>query len=52
MFMAAAHAEAGDFEEAVKWQQKVVALTANQPHAADHRDRLALYKSGKPYREK
>ncbi len=51
-FLSAAFAEAGDFAEAVKWQEKVVELTANFPHAQFSLDRLALYKSGKPYRER
>ncbi len=50
--LAAAYAEAGDFAQAVRWQEKVVELTANFPHAQFSLDRLALYKSGKPYRER
>jgi hypothetical protein len=50
--LAAACAEAGDYAEAVNWQQKAMALPTN-PSFADHlRDRLDLYRAGKPYREK
>jgi tetratricopeptide (TPR) repeat protein len=48
--LAAAYAETGDFAEAVEWQQKVVIMTVNHSDASNHRDRMALYKSGKPYR--
>jgi hypothetical protein len=50
--LAAAFAEAGDFAEAVKWQQKVVELTADPRSAQDCRSRLALYAADKPYRQK
>ena len=48
--LAAAYAEAGDYAQAVVWQQKVVLMTVNHPDASDQRDRMALYKSGKPLR--
>jgi hypothetical protein len=48
--LAAAFAEAGDFAEAVKWQEKAVELTIDQRNVGFARDRLALFKSGKPYR--
>jgi hypothetical protein len=48
--LAAAFAEAGDFAEAVKWQQKVMVLSTDEYHAAFFRDHLALFKAGKPYR--
>ncbi len=53
--LAAAYAEIGDFEQAVKWQQKAVDMLGNsrsglyQPE--ESRARLALYQSGQPYRE-
>ena len=48
--LAAAYAEAGDFEQAVKWQTKVVSmLPPNQ--RADYESRLQLYREGKPYHE-
>lgn len=50
--LAAAHAEAGNFDEAVRWQAKAVDLMPSdgfdQPGI---RERLDLFKSGKPYRE-
>ena len=48
--LAAACAEAGDFEEAVRWQQKAIDEAA--PHYQQQfAERLALYQSGQPYRE-
>ncbi len=49
--LAAACAEAGDFAEAVKWQQKVVGFATNPGYSQVCRDRLALYMAGKPYRQ-
>ena len=49
--LAAAHAEAGEFEAAVKWQLKANAL---YPDAKDRKvgeARLKLYQDKKPYRE-
>ena len=48
--LAAAYAEAGDFEQAVRWQQMAIEM-ASDSGRDDYRSRLALYKSGKPYRE-
>ncbi|MGC3967746.1 MAG: hypothetical protein QM775_10350 [Pirellulales bacterium] len=48
--LAAAYAEAGDFDEAVRWQEKAVALTPESRRQAA-RSRLKLYEAGKPYRE-
>ena len=47
--LAAAHAEAGDFAEAVKWQEKALGMV---PEAQTDvlRSRLALYLAGKPHR--
>ncbi|MFM9964113.1 MAG: tetratricopeptide repeat protein [Planctomycetaceae bacterium] len=48
--LAAAYAEAGDFENAVKWQTRAVELAS----AADKpalQTRLELFRSGKPFRE-
>ncbi len=52
--LAAACAETGDFAGAVKWQSKALELatTATQKEQEDHQARLALYQSGKPYRQK
>jgi len=48
--LAAACAEAGEFEEAVKWQQKAIEL-APWDHAERFKTRLDLYQNGKPHRE-
>ena len=48
--LAAAYAESGDFESAVKWQTKAMEM-APEDDKADYRARLDLYRSGKPYRE-
>lgn len=48
--LAAAYAETGDFENAVKWQTK--ALEFALPHLRkDYSDRLQLYNAAKPYRQ-
>jgi tetratricopeptide (TPR) repeat protein len=51
--LAAAYAETGDFDSAVKWQKKAIdLLTEKQEYlSADFEERLKLYQSGKPYRE-
>jgi cytochrome c-type biogenesis protein CcmH/NrfG len=51
--LAAAHAECGHFDEAVKWQKKALKLgfdTDEDTKAA--RAQLKLYEAGKPFREK
>jgi len=48
--LAAAYAETGDFDAAVKWQQKAVDLSPEESKA-DHRTRLKWYKSGQPLRD-
>jgi tetratricopeptide (TPR) repeat protein len=48
--LAAAYAERGDFDAAVKFQAQA-AEQASEKHKADFKSRLALYKSHKPYRE-
>jgi len=48
--LAAAYAEAGDFESAVKWQTTSIEL-ADEKSKADLRSRFELYKAGKPYRQ-
>ena len=49
--LAAAYAEQGDFEEAIKWQEKAIELTTNEEEKAVLRTRIELYKEGKPYRD-
>jgi len=52
--LAAAYAEVGDFDSAVKWQQKAIDLLTEEATVqlrADLEERLKLYESGKPYRE-
>jgi tetratricopeptide (TPR) repeat protein len=46
--LAAAHAESGDFEQAVTWQEKVLEMGFTQLKAPH---RLKLFQAGKPYRE-
>lgn len=49
--LAAAYAETGDFEAAVKWQTKAIALSqpAEEKDQKENEQRLALYQAGKPY---
>lgn len=51
--LAAAYAEAGDFESALKWQAKAMEMSqpAENRDQRDNEKRLALYKAGKPYHE-
>jgi tetratricopeptide (TPR) repeat protein len=49
--LAAACAEAGDFESAVKWQEKVLTLTVEPAGVQSCQERLALYRAGKPFRQ-
>ncbi len=49
--LAAADAEAGDFNSAVKWQAKAIALETDPKERAEFGARLALYKDKNPYRE-
>jgi hypothetical protein len=48
--LAAAFAEAGDFSSAVRWEERAVDRFAAWGIAWNYPERLALYKSGKPYR--
>jgi tetratricopeptide (TPR) repeat protein len=51
--LAAAYAEAGDWPNAVRWQESAIArVAASAPGANWGRDRLALYKAAKPFHEK
>jgi serine/threonine protein kinase/tetratricopeptide (TPR) repeat protein len=52
--LAAAYAEAGDFNSAVKWEKEAISLSPEEESAKRYNDfegRLELYQSGKPYRE-
>jgi tetratricopeptide (TPR) repeat protein len=49
--LAAAYAEAGDFDAAVKWQTKANGLYTAQADLERGQARLKLYQSKKPYRE-
>jgi tetratricopeptide (TPR) repeat protein len=53
--LAAAYAEAGDFDQAVKWEQYALKITPSQTQQSvidAMRERLELYKDRKPYRMK
>ena len=50
--LAAAYAEAGDFESAIKWQEKAIALVSKPWHHmldVGMKARLELYQAHKPY---
>lgn len=49
--LAAAHAEAGAFEEAVKWQTKAIEAAPPDSDPTAAQSRLEIYQAGKPYRE-
>jgi tetratricopeptide (TPR) repeat protein len=50
--LAATYAEAGDFEKAVKWQEKALADKEFEKRLGDEaRARLRLYKDNKPFRD-
>ena len=50
--LAAAHAEAGDFPSAVRWQLEAIAkLPPGDPTRSGFVDRLQLYESNKPYHD-
>ncbi len=49
--LAAAYAEAGEFDLAIKWQTKAIELAIPDYDMAAAQSRLKLYKAGKPYRE-
>jgi tetratricopeptide (TPR) repeat protein len=49
--LAAASAETGDFDSAVKWQTKAIESITDDKDRDDFRARLALYQQKKPYRQ-
>jgi tetratricopeptide (TPR) repeat protein len=49
--LAAACAEASDFDGAVKWQTKAIDLLKDEAEAKEYRSRLTLYKERHPYRD-
>ena len=49
--LAAAYAEAGDFNAAVAWQTKAIGFLTDEREADDYRSRLVLYQAKKPYRK-
>jgi tetratricopeptide (TPR) repeat protein len=51
--LAAAYAEAGDFDAAIKRQKRAIDLLTKEEEElrSDFEERLKLYQSGKPYRE-
>jgi len=49
--LAAAYAEAGDFDAAVTWQTRAIELMGDEREKDDYRSRLVLYQAKKPYRE-
>ena len=48
--LAAAYAESGRFDDAVRWQEKARNLVS-EDHKADYESRLELYRSGRPFRD-
>jgi hypothetical protein len=48
--LAAAKAEAGEFDLAVKWQTREIAAPTDLGESQEQRARLALYRETKPYR--
>ncbi len=50
--LAAAYAEAGDFDQAVKWQQEAIKReTTDSPLVKEYQEHLALYRDKKPYHQ-
>lgn len=50
--LAAAHAEAGNFDEAIKYQKQILPMAQEEPKLAEEaKQRLTLYEHRKPYRE-
>ena len=49
--LAAAYAESGDFDSAVKWETKAIELETDANEKAEYGERLELYQDKKPFRE-
>jgi tetratricopeptide (TPR) repeat protein len=49
--LAAAYAEAGDFDAAVRWQTRAIEILMDEWRKNAYRDRLALYQAKKTYHE-
>ena len=49
--LAAAYAESGDFDSALKWQVKAIELETDAKEKAAYGERLKLYKDKQPYRD-
>ena len=49
--LAAASAEAGDFNAAVKWEEKALEMLTDEPAKQRGHARLELYRARKPYRD-
>ncbi len=49
--LAAAHAEAGDFDSAVRRQTEAIALLSDAEEKKDFGERLKLYRDRKPFRD-
>jgi tetratricopeptide (TPR) repeat protein len=50
--LAAAYAEAGDFDQAINWENKALSFPKfDESHGKAARQRLKLYQERKPYRE-
>jgi serine/threonine-protein kinase len=49
--LAAASAESGDFDAAVRWETRAIELTPQNPDQAPLRARLDLYRQKRPYRD-
>jgi hypothetical protein len=48
--LAAAYAEVGDFEQAIKWEMKYLGTSnLSEKESTDAKSRLALYQAHKPY---
>jgi hypothetical protein len=49
--IAAAYAEAGNFDKAVEFEQKASETVTDEAKKAEYRKRLDLYRNKKPYRD-